>query len=148
MESRQVALLIARVVFGGFFLFNAFNHFTRTTAMAGYAASKGVPLPTVAVLVAGVLLLVGGLSLLFGWAPRVGVICLLVFLIPVTLIMHAFWADPDPQARAIDLAMFAKNLGLIGGTMAFAAVPTPWPTSVDERVRAHRAAPQRPAEQT
>lgn len=150
MDSKPVALLIARIVFGGYFLMNAFNHFTHVSTMAGYTASKGVPLPALAVIVAGVLLLIGGLSILLGWVPRVGVIALLVFLIPVTLIMHAFWQDTDPQARMMNFANFAKNIALMGGALAFAAVPEPWRMSLDERLHAHgpHAGGHRPIEQS
>src|SRR5262249_39615645 len=87
------ALLRGRILAGGYFLLGAFHHFTTTSQMAHYAALRGVPAPTAAVLVAGVLLLIGGLSLLLGLWPRIGVAALVLFLVPVTLVMHAFWAD-------------------------------------------------------
>ena len=59
-----VAFLIGRILIGGFFLTAGFNHFARLNVMAGYAKSKGTPAPKLAVGGSGVLLLLGGASLL------------------------------------------------------------------------------------
>jgi uncharacterized membrane protein YphA (DoxX/SURF4 family) len=39
----DVVLLLGRVLFGAPFVTSAIGHLTRTLAMAGYAASRGVP---------------------------------------------------------------------------------------------------------
>ena len=67
--------------------------------LTGYTASKGVPYPKVANYIAGALLLVGGLGITFGIAWRISTLLILIFLIPVTLIVHDFWKDKDPQER-------------------------------------------------
>ena len=41
----NIAFLVGRVIVGGFFLMNAFNHFAQLNMMAGYAKSKASPLP-------------------------------------------------------------------------------------------------------
>ena len=135
------AFLIGRILAGGYFLFGACHHFTQTGQMAHYAGLRGVPAPTAAVLVAGVLLLIGGLSLLLGAFPRIGVAALVVFLVPVTLVMHAFWADRDPMMRMNDFVNFGKNVGLLGTVLMLAAVPHPWPYSVERRLRLPARAP-------
>jgi len=129
------AFLVGRILAGCYFLMGAFEHFTHSHEMAGYAAMHGVPTPTLAVLVAGVLLLIGGLSLLLGVFPRIGVAALVLFLVPVTLIMHAFWADRDPMLRMNDIVNFTKNLGLLGSILMFLAIPRPWPYSLERRLR-------------
>ena len=57
----QTLFLVARIVLGVYYLFNALNHFTMLGMMSGYVASKGVPAPGLAVIVAGLLLAWGGL---------------------------------------------------------------------------------------
>ena len=54
--------LLARVLFGGVLAFMGLNHFTGLDDMAGYAGSKGVPAPRLAVAFTGGLLVLGGLS--------------------------------------------------------------------------------------
>lgn len=119
--------LLGRILFGGFFLFNAYRHFTRVGMMAPYAASKGVPAPRLAILASGVLLLLGGASMLLGVWPRWGVLCLVLFLVPVTFTMHAFWADQDPQMRQMNEVQFQKNVALLGAALMTLLIPTPWP---------------------
>ena len=64
-----IVFLIGRIIVAGFFLMAAFNHFKNLSMYASYALSKGTPAPRLAVGGAGVLLLLGGLSLLLGYHP-------------------------------------------------------------------------------
>ena len=124
-------VLVGRIIVGAYYLFNALNHLVFAPGqLAEYAASKGVPLPLLAVIVSGLLLLIGGLSILLGVFPRIGVLALVVFFLPVTFWMHNFWAFEDPQARAIQMVNFLKNLGLMGSALIFLAIPEPWEPSL------------------
>jgi uncharacterized membrane protein YphA (DoxX/SURF4 family) len=127
-------LAIGRALFGGFFVFNGIHHFTDVGMMAAYAGAKGTPSPELAVLASGALIVLGGLSLLLGLWTRLGALMISVFLIIVTPVMHNFWAQADPQMRLNDMGHFMKNVALLGGACMAAAIPTPWPGSVD----AHR----------
>ena len=117
----DILYLIGRIVLGGYFVFSAMIHFTRLSMMAGYAQSKGVPLPKVAVAGTGLLLLLGGLSVLLGFLPQIGAILLLVFLIPVTFWMHRFWEERD-MAAISEMVNFTKNLALAGAVLILLAL--------------------------
>jgi putative oxidoreductase len=125
-----VLFLIGRILFGGYFIYGAFNHFTHVKGMSGYAASKSVPLPSVAIVISGLLLLIGGVSMVLGMAPFVGLICLILFLLPVTFSMHAFWTDTDPAAKMGNQVNFYKNLALLGAVLICFVIPRPWPWSL------------------
>lgn len=125
-----IALLIGRIVLGLYYLFNASNHFMQMNMMSGYAASKGVPAPKIAVGGSGLLLLLGGLSILTGYQPYVGAILIVVFLVPVAFMMHNFWAISDPQAKMGDMVHFLKDIALAASALMFLAIPTPWPFSL------------------
>lgn len=129
------AFLVGRILVGCFYLQSAFVHFTQVGHLARAAARHGVPAPEVSVIVGGLLLLVAGLSFLLGLFPRLGVAAAVLFLVPVTLIMHAFWADHDPAQQQSNLINFTKNIGLLGSSLMFLAVPRPWPYSVERRLR-------------
>jgi uncharacterized membrane protein YphA (DoxX/SURF4 family) len=135
------AFLVGRILVGCYYLQSAFHHFTAVGPMSRAAAAHGVPAPELAVIVAGVLLLVAGLSFLLGVFPQVGVGAIVLFLVPVTLIMHAFWADRDPAQRQTDIINFTKNFALLGSSLMFLAVPRPWPYSVERRWRVPVRAP-------
>jgi len=69
---------------------------------------------TVLVPISGVIALLGGLSVLFGYRAQLGGCLLVVFLVPVTLFMHNFWAAPDAATFRLQLFLFARNLVLLG----------------------------------
>lgn len=129
-----IVLLIGRVVFAFFFIYSGFNHLTKLSAYSGYAASSGVPAPTVAVAVTGLMLLAGGLSILLGVKPKVGAALLCVFLVSVAIIVHKFWGIADPMMAANQAAHFWKNMSLAGATLMFYGLaelyPGRWPYSV------------------
>ena len=122
----ELLFLFARVLFGGFFIINGINHFTKSEMMTGYTASKGVPFPKIAVLLSGVVILLGGLGILLGIYIGWSVALLAVFLLVATFKMHNFWTIQDPNARMTDMIMFMKNVALLGGALAFLFVPGPW----------------------
>ena len=94
-----IVLYLGRILLGGYFIYSGFNHFKMLDMMAGYAQSKGAPMSKFSVAFSGLLLLVGGLSVLVDVLPVIGLIALVLFLIPVTIIMHAFWKVQDPTTK-------------------------------------------------
>ncbi|GBD06859.1 Inner membrane protein YphA [bacterium HR21] len=124
----NVLVLIGRIIVGVYYLYNALNHLVFAPGrLAEYAASKGVPLPMLAVIVTGLLLLIGGLSILLGVYTRVGVLALVLFFLPVTFWMHDFWNVADEMQRMVQMIQFVKNLALMGSALMFLAIPEPWP---------------------
>lgn len=122
----DIAFLIGRIIVGLYFLMSASNHFFKLSDMTGYAQSKGVPMPSLAVLGTGVLLLVGGLTIITGYKPTIGIAAIVLFFLPVTFMMHNFWKETDPMAKMTQMIMFTKNMALMGSTLMFLAIPQPW----------------------
>ena len=117
----DILVLIGRILFSALFLGSAFGHLTQTKAMAGYAASKRLPSPAAAVLGSGVLILLGGLSVLLGAWPDLGALLLIVFLVPTAFLMHGFWRERDPMMRQNDQVHFMKDLALAGAALVMFA---------------------------
>ena len=130
MGIYNLAFLIGRILAGGFFIIAGINHFAQLKMMAGYAKMKGTPAAEVAVGFSGILLLLGGVSLLLGFHPTIGVILLLVFLVPTTFMIHNFWAVQDPQAKMNDLVNFEKNIAIMGFLLMTLLISRPWPMSL------------------
>ncbi|MGA2624858.1 MAG: DoxX family protein [Bacteroidota bacterium] len=123
-------VLIGRIILGGFFVYSGVNHFIGFGMMTQYAKMKGVPFPAVAQGMTGLMLLLGGLSIVFGIYPVVGIILLVAFLVPVSIMMHNFWKLEDPQSRMADKVNFMKNMALVGAILMLLAIPAPWPLSL------------------
>ncbi|PXX62506.1 putative membrane protein YphA (DoxX/SURF4 family) [Nocardia tenerifensis] len=113
----DVVVLIGRVLFSVLFLSSALGHFTQTEAMAGYSASKGVPMAKLAVLGSGALFGLGGLSVLLGVWADLGSLVIAVVLLVTAVMMHSFWKETDAQAKQGEMIHFNKNLALVGATL-------------------------------
>jgi uncharacterized membrane protein YphA (DoxX/SURF4 family) len=127
----RALFMIGRTIFGGFFAYNGINHLQNAQGMAQYASAKGVPAAQQAVQATGVMLLAGGFSILAGLKPRQGLAAIVGFLIPVTLQMHRFWEEADPQKRQGEMIHFMKNMALVGAALTMMQIEEPWPASVD-----------------
>jgi len=126
----HATVLLGRSLFSLIFIISSFAHFSSDTI--SYAANQGVPFSQVLVPLSGVLAFIGGLSILLGFHARIGALCIILFLIPVTLMMHNFWAITDLAQAQIQQIMFMKNLSMLGGALLvfnFGAGPM----SFDER---------------
>ena len=108
-------VVLGRFLFALIFLMAGANHFNKQAI--GYAASQGVPLASIAVPLSGVVAIVGGLSILLGYRPKLGAWLIVLFLIPVTLMMHKFWTVTDPMMSQIQMILFMKNVSMLGGAL-------------------------------
>jgi uncharacterized membrane protein YphA (DoxX/SURF4 family) len=61
-----------------------------------------------------------------------------LFLVPVSFFMHAFWSDGTAATRTADMVNFTKNMALLGSSLMFLAIPEPWPYSLGRTVRWRR----------
>ncbi len=129
-NNYNIVFLIGRIIAGGYFVMGGINHFSKLKMMAGYAKSKGTPMPELAVGGTGTLLLLGGASLLLGYHPSIGAGILVIFLLGASFGIHNFWVDQDPQAKMAEMVNFMKNMGLIGLVLMTFAIPRPWPLSL------------------
>ena len=129
----KYAALTGRILFSLIFLAGGLGHFSAQSI--GYAASQGVPLASVLVPISGVISMAGALSILLGYKAKLGAWLLVIFLVPVTLMLHKFWTIQDPMTRQMDMVMFMKNLGLLGGAL-FIAFFGAGPASIDNKAKA------------
>ncbi|MGW4632268.1 DoxX family membrane protein [Nocardia sp. NPDC004415] len=63
----------------------------------------------------------GGLLLASGRAPRPAALVLAATVVPGTVTEQDFWAEPDPDRRAVKRIGFLKDLGLLGGLLITAS---------------------------
>src|SRR5690606_37433858 len=126
----KFVVLLGRIFFSLIFLASLANHFS--PEMAGYAASQGVPAPNFMVPLAGIIAGAGALSIIFGYKAKLGAWLIVIFLVPVTWWMHAFWKMDDPMQQQTNMIMFMKNISMLGGALMIAYFGA-GPLSVDEK---------------
>jgi uncharacterized membrane protein YphA (DoxX/SURF4 family) len=123
--------VLGRILFGGFFLMGGVNHFLNLNMMAGFTASKGVPAAKPGVMLSGLLIVIGGLLVIAGWHVRIGLACIVAFLVPVTFLMHNYWVETDMMQKINQRVNFQKNLALLGAALMMLMIPRPWPLSLN-----------------
>jgi putative oxidoreductase len=111
----KYTVLIGRILFSIIFILSGLSHFAAGTI--AYAKYAGVPMASFLVPLSGIIALAGGLSVALGYKAKIGAWLILLFLIPVTFIMHKFWGIADPMAQQMQMAMFMKNISLIGAAL-------------------------------
>ena len=121
---------LGRLFYSLIFVVAGFGHFTHQEI--AYAAAQGIPIAGVLVPASGIMAIVGGLSILLGFHGKLGAWLLVLFLLPVTLTMHNFWAVKDPMMQQIQMAMFLKNFSMLGSALFFTQIGT-GPLSLDSR---------------
>ena len=119
--------LLGRVLFAAIFILSGIGHLTRLSGMAQYAAAFDVPRPYISVVITGLMILFGGLSVLLGFKVRAGALVLVLFLIPTAIYMHPFWGVADQMQAATQQAHFLKNLSLAGAALMIYAFSTVYP---------------------
>ncbi len=113
--SQGAVVVLGRFLFALIFLMAGANHFNKQTI--GYAASQGVPLASILVPLSGVIAIAGGLSILLGYRAKLGAWLLVLFLIPVSLMMHKFWTVQDLMMAQLQMILFMKNVSMLGGAL-------------------------------
>ena len=110
----NIVLVIGRVLFALIFVNSGALHLKNAEAMAGYAAFKGVPQPKLANALAGIIMLLGGLSVALGVYADLGALLLTVTLLAMAFLMHNFW-KADEASKQMETIGFFKNLSMAGG---------------------------------
>jgi len=119
----KVLVLIAQVVLGLYFLYNAYNHFRNQAAMAGFAQMRGVPAPqNLWVIVTGFMHLGAGISLLLGYRVAIGAWLAIIFLMLAAFFVHHYWTDQGME-RIGQQVNFQKNLALAAALLLVTYLP-------------------------
>ncbi|MDF3837460.1 DoxX family protein [Cupriavidus basilensis] len=103
--------LLGRVLVSAIFLLSGASKLAAPAAMIGYIQSVGLPLPQVALAIAIVVEVVGGLALVLGYRTRAVAAVLAVFSVATALAFHSHLADQNQFIH------FFKNIAMAGGLL-------------------------------
>ena len=112
--------LIGRWLMASIFLMSGIAKLTDTPGTVAHMTGMGIPYADTLAIVAGWAEVLGGIALVLGLLTRVAACGLILFMIPATLIFHAFWNYHGAE-RLPQMVNFMKNLAIIGGLAALAA---------------------------
>lgn len=135
--SLPTMALVGRLLIAAIFLLSGIAKLTDTPGTAAHMAQMGIPYPETLALVAGAAEVLGAIAIATGFLTRIASLGLILFMIPTTLIFHAFW-NAEGQERLPQIVNFMKNLAIIGG-LAVLMAQGPGRLSIDHRIRRARA---------
>ena len=125
----QIFSIVGQILFGAYWINAGYCHLKNSAMLSGYAASKKVPAPKVAVIGSGILLVLSGIGILLGFQVTYSLISIVIFIIPTTIMMHNFWNDTDPGAKMGNQINFFKNVALLGAVLLLLSLVGNWPFS-------------------
>lgn len=106
--------ITARILFTLIFFLSGITHFTAMTSYINLMPAV-IPWRAFWVIISAVFELAGGAMILFNWKPRLGGWLIVLFLVPVTIVVHGTGIFlPDPIMSAVNVSMFLKGLAMIG----------------------------------
>lgn len=118
LPNSPALTLTARVLFASLFLLSGITHFTNIPYYVGLMPEV-VPYPVAWTLISGVVELAGAGMILFNWRPRLGGWLIILFLVPVTIVVHGYEMiyAAEETARLNQQAHFLKGLALTGSAL-------------------------------
>lgn len=135
--SEWISPFLGRLILAWFFLSEAwwrFNDWNGTLAlMHAKHIEDAIPLLALALIV----MVLGGISLIFGYHTRPGALLLFGFTVAVSVAMHGYWKIADAAVRSADYDLFIRNMGVAGGLLLLVGLG-PGPFAVDNPGRKRR----------
>ena len=113
-RNRDEVILVARILLIVLFVVFGWSKLINYSGTVGYMTQTGVPVPSVATLVAIVVEFFVALAVAFGAWTRPLALLLALYTLGTALIAHHFWTmeGADRYANSIN---FYKNISIIGG---------------------------------
>ena len=108
--------LLGRILLGTIFLLSGFQKLTHWSQTAALMHSKGLPMVPVMLAITILIEIGAAILMIIGWHARWAALIMFLYMIPVTLVFHNFWASP-PDQKMMQTMNFLKNLGIMGGLL-------------------------------
>ena len=113
----EIIYLIGRILFAAIFVSGGYGHLTKSKQMGSYAKSMAVPAAELMTIISGIMILVGGILVVFNFYVFYGALLIFLFLIPTSFMMHAFWKLQDAGMKQVQQIMFMKNMSMAGACL-------------------------------
>jgi len=130
--SERISPFFGRCAFVWFYLTSAMDIVGSWRSLATELAARHVPLPPLVLLIALILIVMGSISLLFGYHTRHGAMLLFAMTIVAAVILHGYWHYADRASHARELGIFARDIAICGGLLLLVGLG-PGPFAVDNR---------------
>jgi len=109
--------IIGRTLFVLYFILMGSSHLFNFREHAALLGRKGVPLPAAATMLTVVMMVGGGVLVLFDWHKWIGAAMLFGIIFPAPFFLHHFWNETESYSRLSEFAHFIKDISLAGAAL-------------------------------
>jgi putative oxidoreductase len=122
----QVPLWIpvaGRILFSIYFILMGSSHLLKFREHAALLGRKRVPFPAAATILTIVMMVGGGVLVLFNWHKSIGAALLFGIIFPAPFFLHHFWNETESYSWLSEFAHFIKDLSLAGAALLLLSFP-------------------------
>lgn len=130
--SETISPFFGRCAFVWFYLASAMNILGDWHGIANELAAKHVPIPPLVLLMVLLVIVMGSISLLFGYHTRHGAVMLFGLTMIGAVTMHDFWHYSEAGVRTLQFGIFARDFAICGGLLLLVGMG-PGPFAIDNR---------------
>lgn len=132
-------VLAGRILLALLFVLSGIQKFAAWSQTAAFMEAQGVPAAPLFLALAALIEIGGALAIMTGTFTRPAALLLFLYLIPVTLVFHNFWALEGAE-RQVQLVNFLKNLSIMGGLLLVVGYGA-GRVSVDDKIKPRGPSP-------
>jgi putative oxidoreductase len=109
--------LIARLLFAAVFIIAPAQVVRSSAEVANAPPLRRVPQSRLSVIAMSGVAIVAGVLVSLGVWPDLGALLIVVYLVPVTLVIHPFWTFDEPALKKQNWDSFLLNTCVLGGAL-------------------------------
>lgn len=135
--AERISPLIGRLLIAWFFLGEVRWRLDNWEGTVGLMRMRHIPNADLFLVLALIVMVLGGLALVLGYHTRQGALLLFGFTILASVFVHDYWRIGNPIERSADYDLFIRNLAVAGGLLLLVGLG-PGPFAMDNRPRSKR----------
>lgn len=118
-KSKKYINRTGRILFSLIFIASGLSKIGDWDKTISYMESHNMIFTSFFLIMAILLQVIGGLSIMTSYKSKIGTILLLIFMLPATYIFHSFWTLPietelQIATQQLEMVSFLKNITIIG----------------------------------
>lgn len=118
-KSKKYINRTGRILFSFIFIASGLSKIGDWDKTISYMESHNMIFTSFFLIMAILLQVIGGLSIMTSYKSKIGTILLLIFMLPATYIFHSFWTLPietelQIATQQLEMVSFLKNITIIG----------------------------------
>lgn len=126
----DILLLVGRILYGCYFVILGGSYIKSSARLSRREGLRSLPYPRILVYVCALLAILGGIGIIIGSHMNLALAAIILMLVFTSLRLHDYWNADTPEAIAIEMSLFLKNIALLGAALMMYSILSPWAYSL------------------